>query len=587
MITKSELDEIHASLGETHGGTPADYFGVAYLMREFSLSREQAVNQSAILANDFALGGFHVEPELKNFHLFSFQFSENPTCFQAPLRQLADSGLDRAFGEGPPGIAPDRFLARLKGALLSYQSVIERVFVHLVFQGDPAAAERSLAYARLREELENRKYLMDRFFGRPVTMIFQFRSSAGGDVGALAHQRTSNSYPLAVKDFVTVSGPAGEIMRVGFASLMDLHAMHREMGSRFFENNIRLFLLEGTPTNRSLERAFREMIMERKRDPLVMGFDHNGVTLYAEKVEEKNGMLVLTEPRLLNGAQTMATFSRFLAAHPDVPMERLDILSEMRVLCKIITDARSDFVLNVTVNNNRQNPVRPWNLHANDLIQLELQDKFREEVGIYYERQEKSFASLPEDEREELESREQTKAVEMVKLAQTFLAVDGEIERMSRLAEVFEQEDEYRLVFPPSRLKADPKLIVLCYKIQFRLSRLIREILERGETKYAPLRRARNLVWALLCQAILNDPDLAAHAASYGVKVGIEAGYTKLLASLASTRVRFLVSALLEDPRFAPKVAKENYGFLRTRAAYDACMDQAAKDWDWKPASLP
>ena len=27
----------------------------------------------------------------------------------------------------------------------------------------------------------------------------------------------------------------------------------------------------------------------------------------------------------------------------------------------------------VTINNNRQNPVEPWNLHANDDIQLELQ----------------------------------------------------------------------------------------------------------------------------------------------------------------------------------------------------------------------
>jgi hypothetical protein len=51
----------------------------------------------------------------------------------------------------------------------------------------------------------------------------------------------------------------------------------------------------------------------------------------------------------------------------------------------------------VTVNNNRQNPVEPWNLRANDLIQLELQDKFRADLQMYYERQENAFDQLSAD----------------------------------------------------------------------------------------------------------------------------------------------------------------------------------------------
>jgi hypothetical protein len=55
----------------------------------------------------------------------------------------------------------------------------------------------------------------------------------------------------------------------------------------------------------------------------------------------------------------------------------------------------------VTINN-RQNPVKPWNLHANDMMQLELQDKFGDELGIYYQRPENVFANLSNEDLEEL-----------------------------------------------------------------------------------------------------------------------------------------------------------------------------------------
>jgi hypothetical protein len=81
-------------------------------------------------------------------------------------------------------------------------------------------------------------------------------------------------------------------------------------------------------------------------------------------------------------------------------------LEGIRVICRIITDAAPEFVTTVTINNNRQNPVEPWNLHANDMIQLELQDKFRDELGIYYERREKAFVNLSAEDLEDQGIRE-------------------------------------------------------------------------------------------------------------------------------------------------------------------------------------
>ena len=184
-------------------------------------------------------------------------------------------------------------------------------------------------------------------------------------------------------------------------------------------------------------------------------------------------------------------------------------------MCRIITDADPEFVIGVTINNNRQNPVDPWNLHANDMIQLALQDKFRENLGIYYERQEKAFTNLSDEDLDEQGITEH-RALELTRLARTLLVADGEIDKLTRFREVFEDDRIYNQVFNESRLKADLRKIVLCYKAQFRLGRLSYDIVDRGANKYQYVLRSRNLLWALLCQAILNDPRLEDRAEKFG-----------------------------------------------------------------------
>jgi hypothetical protein len=112
------------------------------------------------------------------------------------------------------------------------------------------------------------------------------------------------------------------------------------------------------------------------------------------------------------------------------------------VVCRIITDAVPEFVTMVTINNNRQNPVDPWNLHANDMIQLEIQDKFRDDLGIYYGRQERAFENLSDEDLEEQGITEH-RAIELTRLARTFLVSDGDIDKLTRFREVFEDDRIY------------------------------------------------------------------------------------------------------------------------------------------------
>ena len=77
-----------------------------------------------------------------------------------------------------------------------------------------------------------------------------------------------------------------------------------------------------------------------------------------------------------------------------------------------------------------------------DQTQSDLWDKFRDDVGIFYSRQEGAFSNLSEDEKQEM-GIDDSKDIRIRPLAQTFLAAQGEIDKMSRLPDVFESKSQW------------------------------------------------------------------------------------------------------------------------------------------------
>ena len=581
-ITDLKMDQAYSDLKSIYGGVRNDYFGLLYMEQEFDLEREVAANLIAFGNNDYGIDGFHFDLARRNLYLFQFKYSEIHAQFKQSFQRLIDAGMERIFGATWQDQQVNQLMQQLKSCLVENQSLVDRICIHFVFMGDPAEAERSQLLDKLREDLENKKYLVDQYFGRQVTLVIEFRSGRTRKVGASSHVRRTHTYPLHLAQVISRTGPNGEIMQVGFVRLLDMLSMYKEMGLRFFDRNIRAALPEEESVNRSLTQAFKRIVLDEKDAPAVFPFNHNGITLSAESLDSIDGSYKITEPRLLNGAQTITTLARFLRANEgNSRLESgLQPLEQIVVLCKVVTSAQPEFITTVTVNNNCQNPVEPWNLRANDQIQLEIQDKLQDDLHIYYERQENAFASLSDDDLDERGITEY-KAIELRRLAQTFLITDGEIDKLQRFRDVFEDDKLYAQVFNQARLKADSRKILLCYKVQFRLRRLLNDIVEKGANKYAYIHRARNLLWALLCQGILNDTNIESHADSFGHSLSLEADYTNWLSRIATSRCRFLISDLVEDKPYAAKAAEGNFSFLRTNAAYSRCMDQSYKRWKW------
>jgi hypothetical protein len=469
-ITDQTIDQAYSDLKGTCKGVRNDYFGLVYLETEFKIPRDEAVNLVAFGGNDYGVDGFYFDRERRNFYLFQFKYSESYNLFKGSFQRLIDSGMERIFGAQTQDAKKNDLLEQIHSSLLENQAVIDKVYIHFVFMGDPADAERSSVLDHLREDLENKRHLLDKQFGKQVALVIEFRSGKAMKKGTVSHQRTSRTYPVELADCLSSAGPNGQHMLIGFVKLTDLHGMYLDMQQRFFERNIRSALPEEGSVNCALERAYRRIVMDGKDEPSVFVFDHNGVTFAAEKMVKVDGTYRVTEPRLLNGAQTITTLARFIEKNADNPLfkENRPRLEDMRVICKIITEAADDFVVRVTVNNNRQNPVEPWNLRANDMIQLELQDKFRDDLQIYYARQEKAFENLSQPDLDDI-GISAGKPIELLKLTQTFLVVDGEIDKTAWMRRVFEDDRIYDQVFNQNRLTADSRKILLCYKVQFRL----------------------------------------------------------------------------------------------------------------------
>lgn len=586
-ITDQLIDQAFADCRGTCGGVRNDYFGLLYLQHEYDVPREEAFAQVAFGGNDYGIDGFHFDKVKRNLYLFQFKYSESHQQFKASFQRLIDAGMKYVFDASGQDQQQNQLLQQIKSCLLENTAVIDRVLILFVFLGDPQSAEQSPVLGKLREDLENKKHLVETALGRPVPLVIEFRSARKPGIGGSPPVRKSYAYPIHLTNHISRGGPADESLHVGFVRLIDLHAMFVDMGQRFFERNIRASLPAESTVNRSLERSFRSVVLDQKDSPLAFAFNHNGVTLSAEALKETDSGWRITEPRLLNGAQTVTTFARFLKGNETNPKlhERRETLEAITVLCRVVTGASPDFVTSVTIANNRQNWVKPWNLRANDMIQLELQEKFRDDLNLYYERQEKAFENLSDEDLEEM-GIVPGRAIELFKLGRTFLVVDGDLDKLNRYPEVFEDDKLYGQVFSEARKKADSRKVVLCYKAERRLKQFLRDILEMGQNKYEFVKKGRNLLWALLCQGMLNDPKLDQRAERWGQTLSVESDFVEWVSGIATTRCRMILKDLVEDKQYADKVAEGNFNFFRTNATYKRAMEFGYNRFKWVERGL-
>jgi hypothetical protein len=172
-------------------------------------------------------------------------------------------------------------------------------------------------------------------------------------------------------------------------------------------------------------------------------------------------------------------------------------------------------------------------------------------------------------------------------LAQTFSAIQGEIGRVSKLPDVFENQTQYDETFRKSYLDADARKIVLTYKVYLAIRTPMDHVESLMAAKWStPSRRARNLIWALIIQGILNDPHLADLLEQYGHNLAVPWEFRDYLRKLAGSKVKKILFHILTHKDYADQLEKEKYDFLRSKKTFQRCMDYAYKEFHWTKKSL-
>jgi hypothetical protein len=585
LVEQKEIDELYRGISRQHEGTKEDYFGLLYLVKEFNIPLEEAVSYNSFGGNDYGIDGFYHDKERKNFYIFQFKWSENHLLFKDSLERLIRNGLERVFGNPLQDPNQNNLVVRMKTVLFENQSIIDRIFIHFVFNGDVVKAEQSKVLELLRENLESKKHVIDAYFNRQVDMAFQYVTNERKHERRTTNlyiKKNSAKYTIDVKDSLKISAPGSEL-NLNFMPLNVLYHMYRDLGEKFFEKNIRSGLDEGQMTNVEIRKSLKR-ILNSEEPTEHFTFYHNGVALTAEAIES-DGRLTLTEPRLLNGAQTVKTLKQFVEENKQDDRVK-EMLERVKVAARIVRSNDEEFLTRVTINNNRQNPITPWNLRANDIIQLHFEDHFRETLSIYYERRENAFRNLTDDDLEEMNIEiSNRRAIEIRKFAQTLLALQGEVDRISQLKEVFENEKWYKDTFKERYRDVDPRQLILLYKIQYRLSAIVNEIKNAGE-KYQYVGKAKSLLWCLTIQGIMNSDNYDKYVESYGTSLILESDFNLVLKNLASTKLRFILRDTLEKRKYEEYFYEMQYSFLKTKSTLSDCMDTARRSFGWYKKNL-
>jgi hypothetical protein len=603
-ITEGQVTQATNDLRSVIQGDRELAFAYLHLQAQYSISAEMAKAQLLVGGRGIGLTAYHFDLQSRNLYLLIHRWGQSLQHMREPLDALVQRGFNELFASVPdahPSVLLDALLFAsgqdsqlvpklhsLRAILTEHQESIQKVIIGLVFNGNTDEAPKSALLSHFTEEVTSRKHLITDFLAREIPVHLSVLSAVDRKQ-YMTKTPPSQRYELAMSRSLDWGTDPDISMHIGFVRLADLGRMYKDLGIAFFESNVRAGLAEDEAPNRAITAALRSIIVDQKTDPRVFAFNHNGVTLSVESLKPIENGFEIVNPRLLNGAQTVSTFGRFIEK-AGVRLSNAQ-LTDLKVLAKIIVSPDDRFTAQVTINNNRQNPVMPWDLRANDPIQLAIQDWLRDTLGIYYERQANSFEGLSRlsDEQRGSLGIIASKPISLVKLASTFLAVDGRVDKMGRMKEVFEDDSIYLDVFRPDRLETDARAVVYCYKIDKCIAKLLKQLNPDGvEGRYAFLYRGRNLVWALLCQAFLNDTkNLADNMAFYGDELVIPKSLRDKLARLAKDKVRPILDRLVDQDGYRELMKQERYGFLTTRATFDRAMTIAADLWEWKRRSLP
>jgi hypothetical protein len=458
-----EIREAVLDFREKHayGDEPQDCFAPWYLKTTFGLAPTEAIRMSAESRQgnngpgfDFGIDGFCLTIEKDNYPILTLvqaKFSDDIRYIAKGVRDFQKSiaWLKRAlYQEESDFPQENKVLVNLRSALAKLPEEERRtlklyfVVLHLSEEDDAILNNRT---RDAQEELEDliRTSLPDH--------SFKIRLE-----GPRAIEKTpppeNAPIPAHTIDFegIVMGAGAGEFatMYLGVGRLSQLVEIYKSRKDDLFSKNVRSFLNTTRNTVKGpsgkMKSTLRAMCITQEAEVPPEGFAlyHNGITIFARNVSRKDSALVLREPYVLNGCQTIQTAYRFRYVEPASSKIKSELWERVKVPIRVLESQDDDLVRRITVNTNRQNAITAAALRANDPKQIELENRFARRQ-IFYERQEGAYDNLEDSNLAKLQKEfrnSEDGAVYIDELAAAIAAAAGELSQMQHVNDIFERE---------------------------------------------------------------------------------------------------------------------------------------------------
>lgn len=251
-------------------------------------------------------------------------------------------------------------------------------------------------------------------------------------------------------------------MYLGLGRLSELVEIYRSRKDDLFAKNVRLFLNTKKNTEKGPSAKMRESLRaicidaDVHNPPEEFALYHNGITIYARNVSAQGKTLVLREPYILNGCQTIKTAYLFRYASQTSARVKNDIWEKVNIPIRVVDSADEDLIRRITVCTNRQNAITAAAFRANDTDQIALEHRFAER-GIFYERQEGAYDYAEDTNSAKLEKdypNSEWGAVYIEDMAFCLAAAAGNMSLALHVNDIFEGDKPYRDCFSQKRMSS-------------------------------------------------------------------------------------------------------------------------------------
>ena len=188
----------------------------------------------------------------------------------------------------------------------------------------------------------------------------------------------NNKYFEIEQDKLQINGHGTEIETkacVFSAQALSLKSLYESLGDTLFDANVRNFLTFRKPINRSIK-------LEIEKPKSNLWYYNNGLVAICEGYEIKDGNLYAKNLQIVNGGQTVRSIASVNYIAPNLGVNTK--LVSIENASSLPTDIKKNFINELAVNSNRQNPINSRDLKSNDEIQREIQNKFRD-FGIFFQ----------------------------------------------------------------------------------------------------------------------------------------------------------------------------------------------------------